>query len=506
MEDYKLEFRNVSKAFPGVVALKNVSFGIKAGTVHVMVGENGAGKSTLMKIINGIHEQTEGEMLLDGKPVKFMSPADARAHGIGMVYQEQQYLPDFTIERYLMLGREQGKFGCINWKAVHNSAVAMLESENLDYNPKTIMRNLSVSDIQLLEITKVLSIENCSIIILDEPTSALSDLEVNRLFEKILKLKERGITVIYISHKMDEIFRIGDYITVLRDGEHIKTAPIDEFTYDSLVAMMVGREINNVYPKESVPIGDVVLDVRHLTSDYLRIHDVSFNVRKGEILGLAGLMGAGRTETVRALFGLEKFDSGEVYVEGNRVRIASVEDAAKAGIAMATEDRRRYGLVLCRNIKENISLSNLRILSTKIGGFMRLKREQNEADKYAKRLKIKANDLYVKAETLSGGNQQKVVLAKCLMASPKILILDEPTRGIDVGAKYEIYKLMIEMAREGIGIIMISSELPEFIGMCDRAYTMFNGRITGELSREEMTQEKVMRLITSDASVAKRKD
>lgn len=506
MGEYKLEFRNISKAFPGIVALKNVSFGIKPGTVHVMVGENGAGKSTLMKIINGIHEQTEGEMLLDGKPVKFMSPADARTHGIGMVYQEQQYLPDFTIERYLMLGREPGRFGCIDWKAVHNSAVDMLERENLDYDPKLIMRSLSVSDIQLLEITKVLSIENCSVIILDEPTSALSNAEVDRLFKKIRKLKERGITVIFISHKMDEIFQIGDYITVMRDGEHIKTAPINEFTYDSLVTLMVGRAINNVYPKEAVPIGDVVMDVKHLTSNFLRIHDISFNVRRGEILGLAGLMGAGRTETVRALFGLDKFDSGEVYVEGNKVHIASVEDAAKAGIAMATEDRRRYGLVLCRSIKENISLSNLGMLSTKLLGFMKLKKESSEADKFSKRLKIKANNLNVKAETLSGGNQQKVVLAKCLMASPKILILDEPTRGIDVGAKFEIYKLMVEMAREGISIIMISSELPELIGMCDRAYTIFSGRITGELSREEMTQETIMRLVTSDASTAKRKD
>ena len=506
MEEYKLEFRNISKAFPGVVALKDVSFGIKPGTVHVMVGENGAGKSTLMKIINGIHEQTEGEMLLDGKPVKFMSPADARAHGIGMVYQEQQYLPDFTIERYLMLGREPGKLGCIDWKAVHDAAVGMLKRENLDYDPKMIMRSLSVSDIQLLEITKVLSIENCSVIILDEPTSALSNTEVSRLFEKIRKLKERGITVIYISHKMDEIFQIGDYITVMRDGEHIRTAPISEFTYDSLVTLMVGRAINNVYPKEPVSIGDVVLEVRHLTSKFLRIHDISFNVKKGEILGLAGLMGAGRTETVRTLFGLEKPDSGEIYVEGKKVHIASVEDAARAGIAMATEDRRRYGLVLSSSIKENISLSNLRMMSTRFLGFMKLKKESKETDRFSKRLKIKASNLSVKAGTLSGGNQQKVVLAKCLMASPKILILDEPTRGIDVGAKFEIYKLMVEMAREGISIIMISSELPEFIGMCDRAYTMFNGRITGEVSREEMTQERIMRLVTSDGSIVARKD
>ena len=505
-EGYKIEFQEISKAFPGVIALNKVSFGIKPGTVHVIVGENGAGKSTLMKIINGIHEPTEGVMLLDGKPVKFASPIDARMHGIGMVYQEQQYLPNFTIERYLMLGREPGRFGCIDWKAVHRCAVEMLARENLHYDSKTVMRSLSVSDIQLLEITKVLSKENCSVIILDEPTSALSNAETDRLFQKIEALKARGITIIYISHKMDEIFRIGDYITVMRDGRHIKTAKTDEFTYDSLVAMMVGRTINNVYPKETVPIGEVVLDVRHLTSSFLRIHDICFHVNRGEILGLAGLMGAGRTETVRALFGLDKYDSGEIYIEGKRVHINGVADAARAGIAMATEDRRRYGLVLCRSIKENISLSNLKMVSTRFFGFMKLKKEEAETDTLSKRLRIKANNLNVKAGTLSGGNQQKVVLAKCLMVSPKILILDEPTRGIDVGAKFEIYKLMTEMVRDGISIIMISSELPEFIGMCDRAYTMYNGCITAELSREELSQENIMRLVTAATPTEIRKD
>lgn len=498
-ESYKLEFREISKAFPGVLALDKVSFGIKPGTVHVLMGENGAGKSTLMKILNGIYDQTEGKMFVDGKEVKFSSPRDAEMHGIGMVYQELQYLPDFTVERYLMLGREPSKAGFVNWKKVHNEAVEMLKREGLDYSPKAIMRSLSVSDIQLLEITKVLSTENCQVLILDEPTSALSNTEVERLFEKIRKLKERGVTIIYISHKMDEIFQIGDYITVMRDGRHIHTAPASEFTQDSLVSMMVGRDtaISNVYPKEEVEIGDVVLEVKNLTSRVSRIHDISFNVRKGEILGLAGLMGAGRTEVVRALFGLDRFDSGEIYIEGKKVNIRNVADASRAGIALATEDRRRYGLVLCRSIKENIALSNLKLLSNKIG-LMKLKKETTETGNYSNRLKVKAPSLNALASTLSGGNQQKVVIAKCLMADPKIMILDEPTRGIDVGAKYEIYKLMVELAKQGISIIMISSEMPEFIGMCDRAYTMFSGRITGELSREELTQENIMHLVTSD--------
>jgi len=492
---YKLEFINITKAFPGVLALNNVSFGIKEGTIHVIMGENGAGKSTLMKIISGVYGQTSGKMLLDGKEVKFSSPRDAEKHGIGMIYQELQYFPDFTIERYLMLGKEPGRFGFINWREVSDRARKMLQEANMNYDPKTIMRRLSVSDIQLLEITKVLKTSGCNIIIMDEPTSALSNAEVDRLFKNISMLKEQGITILYISHKMDEIFKIADYITVMRDGMHINTAPASEYTQESLINMMVGRKISNVYPKEEVEIGDTVLEVKSLTSYASRLYDISFHVRKSEILGIAGLMGSGRTELVRALYGLDSFDKGEIYIDGKEVKIRGVSDAVKAGIAMATEDRRRYGLILCRNIRENIVLSNLKKFSRH--GFMKLAKEKEETEIISKRLKVKAPNLLVKASTLSGGNQQKVVLCKCLLAKPKVLILDEPTRGIDVGAKYEIYKLMVEMARSGISIIMISSELPELIGMCDRAYTMYNGRITGELSREELTQSRIMQLATS---------
>jgi len=412
-----------------------------------------------------------------------------------MIYQELQYFPDFTIERYLMLGKEPGRFGFINWREVSDRARKMLQEANMNYDPKTIMRRLSVSDIQLLEITKVLKTSGCNIIIMDEPTSALSNAEVDRLFKNISMLKEQGITILYISHKMDEIFKIADYITVMRDGMHINTAPASEYTQESLINMMVGRKISNVYPKEEVEIGDTVLEVKSLTSYASRLYDISFHVRKSEILGIAGLMGSGRTELVRALYGLDSFDKGEIYIDGKEVKIRGVSDAVKAGIAMATEDRRRYGLILCRNIRENIVLSNLKKFSRH--GFMKLAKEKEETEIISKRLKVKAPNLLVKASTLSGGNQQKVVLCKCLLAKPKVLILDEPTRGIDVGAKYEIYKLMVEMARSGISIIMISSELPELIGMCDRAYTMYNGRITGELSREELTQSRIMQLATS---------
>ena len=300
---YKLEFINITKAFPGVLALNNVSFGIKEGTIHVIMGENGAGKSTLMKIISGVYGQTSGKMLLDGKEVKFSSPRDAEKHGIGMIYQELQYFPDFTIERYLMLGKEPGRFGFINWREVSDRARKMLQEANMNYDPKTIMRRLSVSDIQLLEITKVLKTSGCNIIIMDEPTSALSNAEVDRLFKNISMLKEQGITILYISHKMDEIFKIADYITVMRDGMHINTAPASEYTQESLINMMVGRKISNVYPKEEVEIGDTVLEVKSLTSYASRLYDISFHVRKSEILGIAGLMGSGRTELVRALYG-----------------------------------------------------------------------------------------------------------------------------------------------------------------------------------------------------------
>lgn len=491
----KLEFQGISKAFPGVLALDQVSFQILPGCIHVMMGENGAGKSTLMKIINGTYEPTEGKMFLDGKEVRFANTKEAEKHGIGMIYQELQYLPDFTVEWYLMLGKEPGRCGFINWKKLSAEAEEMLQEAELQYDLKTTMRELSVSDIQLLEITKVIHMPECSVIIMDEPTSALSNAEVKRLFENIRKLKQKGMTIIYISHKMDEIFQIADYITVMRDGRHIHTAPADEYTQDSLVSMMVGRKIDKVYPKAETRPGETVLEVKNLTSHASRIYDISFKVKKGEILGLAGLMGAGRTEVVRALFGLDGYEEGEISVEGKRVRIRTVSDATRAGIAMATEDRRRYGLILCRSIRENIALSNLRMLSR--GIFLKRKEEKREAGEMAQKLRIKAPGLSVTAGTLSGGNQQKVVLAKWLLSKPKILILDEPTRGIDVGAKYEIYKLMNEMVQSGISIIMISSELPEFIGMCDRAYTMYNGRITGELGRKELTQENIMRMITA---------
>lgn len=493
-EDYILEFRDILKVFPGVVALKDISFGIKRGCVHVIMGENGAGKSTLMKIISGAHEPDGGEMLLNGKSVRFKAPEEARQNQIAMIYQELQYVPMFSVQEFLMMGREPRSAvkGFIDWKKLRQQAKEILDSENLHYDLDEKLQNLSVSDIQLLEITRAISFD-AKIIIMDEPTSALTQSEVERLFENIRKLKERGITILYISHKMDEIFQIGDYITVMRDGTYIDTRKTEDYTMDSLIRQMVGREITDVYPKEEVEIGKPVFEVKNYSTWYTGVHDVSFHVREREILGIAGLMGAGRTELVSSLFGLDRGE-GTVLLEGKEIRIKCVSDALKHGLMMATEDRRRTGIVGCRSILENISLPNLKAVSRY--GILNKKKEKQAVSEMYEKLKVKAPGLDVAVSSLSGGNQQKVVLSKWLLSNPKVLILDDPTRGIDVSAKYEIYRLMVEMVKSGISIIMISSELPELIGMCDRVYTMYEGTFTGEIDRKEFSQERIMGYMT----------
>ena len=494
MEQNFLEFRGVTKIFPGVVALDDVSFSIQKGTVHVIMGENGAGKSTLMKIISGAHPQTSGEIWLNGRKLEMASPEDAKKNGIAMIYQELQYVPNFRVDEFLMMGREPVKArGLIDWKKLRQQAQKILDDEGLSYDLSTLMRQLSVSDIQLLEITRAIS-QDSKIIIMDEPTSALSNAEVDRLFKNIERMKRRGITILYISHKMDEVFRIGDVVTVMRDGRHIETKPISEYTHESVVKAMVGREISTVYPKEEVPIGDTVLEVKNLNSEMDGLQDISFHLRRGEILGLAGLMGAGRTEIASAISGLTRYDSGEIILNGRKLNIRSVRQAVNNGIMIATEDRRRQGIIGKRSIRENISIGNLKTFSKK--GILMKRSESREVNGIAQKLRVKANNIEVLASTLSGGNQQKVVLAKWLLSKPEVLILDEPTRGIDVGAKREIYKLMTEMVKEGISIIMISSELPEFIGMCDRAYIVYEGRIVGEMDRSEFSQDAIMNLAT----------
>ena len=490
---YKLYLKNIYKSFPGVRALDDVSLGIRKGTVHAIIGENGAGKSTLMKIINGSYHPDQGEIWLDGKKVEINSPADSVSMGIAMIFQELNFMPDFTIAEHLFMMREPQKVrGLVDWKTLNEEAGKILKQEGLPYNPQTKMRNLSVSDIQLIEITRALS-QGASIIIMDEPTASISEYEVQRLFKKIEALRENGITILYISHKLEEIFQIADEVTVLRDGCLIGTKGIDEYDRDSIISAMVGRKIEDVYPKRSVRPGEVVLKVDDISLPGVFSH-ISFNVRKGEILGFAGLVGAGRTEILNALSGITPYKEGRVYLDGREIRIHSVASAMEHGILMATEDRKRYGFVGIRSIQENISLPNPDKVSR--FGVVNLKKEEEVTGKMFRDLRVKAPGLKTLTYSLSGGNQQKVVLAKWLLHDPKVLILDEPTKGIDVLSKHEIYKIMDDLTVQGIPIIMVSSELPELIGMCDRVYVISERQIVGEFTGEEITQENIMEVGT----------
>jgi inositol transport system ATP-binding protein len=492
MDSYRLEVRNVSKSFPGVRALDKVSLKVRKGSVLVLCGENGAGKSTLMKIIDGVYQPDEGEIFVEGEKVHIRNPIQAKSLGISMIFQELNYIPEMTVEESLYCGRWPMKKGHIDWKSIRTHTLELLKQENLPYSPTMKMKDLSVSDIQMLEILKAISID-AGIIIMDEPTSAISEREVALLFDKIEDLKSRGKSIIYISHKMDEIFRIADDISVLRDGRVIDTRARDDFTIDDVISLMVGRKLESNFPKRQVPIGEVALAVKGLSSEKV-FKNINFFARTGEIVGFAGLMGAGRTEIMRAVFGLDPYTSGEITVCGKKASIHDPRDAIKYGIAMLSEDRRRFGIIPVRNIRENVGLSNLKLFF--YGGYLHSAVEYDVIDKICSRMEVKAPSLSTTVEELSGGNQQKVVFGKWVLCNARVLILDEPTRGIDVGAKYEIYKLMGDLAAEGKALIMVSSELPELIGMCDRIYVICKGTIAGELQREEFSQEKIMRLAT----------
>lgn len=490
---YKISIKKINKSFSAVYALKDVSFNIRPGEVHAIVGENGAGKSTLMKILSGMLKADSGEIEINGKVVDISSAKVAESLGIAMIYQELLYMPALTVAENLVVGRYPNKMGIVQWKEIYQQAAELLEKENILISPKDKVGSLSISDIQMLEILKA-TCHNAEIIIMDEPTSSLTRFEAERLFKKIRSMREQGLTIIYISHKMEEIFSLCDRATVMRDGAVIGTYNVKDTDSDTLISMMVGRQITDVYPKEDVKIGEIGFELRHF-SDNRKFKDINIFCRKGEIVGLAGLVGAGRTEIVSAAFGLEKNVEGEIYVDGNRCVIKTTRDAINNGIMMATEDRRKYGMVSIRSIMENISLPQLDELFSQYG-FLNKKKEKEEVEKIFNTLRIKAPDIKTKVYTLSGGNQQKVVIGKWMVNPPKVFILDEPTRGIDVGAKYEIYKIMMNMAKKGICIIMISSELPELLGMCDRCYVIREGRVKGELNREDMNQETIMHIAT----------
>lgn len=502
---YILEMRNITKEFPGVRALDNVTFRVAAGEIHGLVGENGAGKSTLMKILSGVYPYGEytGEIIFNGELVQFRSIRDSERAGIGIIYQELALVPELPVYENIFIGHEITNGFTIDWNETIRRANEMLEKVGLRINPTVKVKDLGVGQQQLVEIAKALSKE-VKLLILDEPTSALSEEDVAVLFDLLRALKAQGVTCVLISHKLREVIEIADTVTVLRDGKTICTldAHKGEVTREALVKNMVGREINDVFPKrEHRPSDEVVFEVRNwnvydrMLRKYV-LRDVHFKVRRGEIVGLAGLMGSGRTELALSLFGnpREYHVEGEVYVKGKRVEFKHPEDAIAAGVAYVTEDRKGNGLILIQDVKQNITLSNLEEVSR--WNVVDAHEEIRVAEHYRQALDIKTPSLEQKVLNLSGGNQQKVSLAKWLFARPEILILDEPTRGIDVGAKYEIYTIMNELVQQGMSILLISSELPEILGMSDRIYVLSSGRITGELPADRATQEEIMYLAT----------
>ncbi|MBC7327786.1 sugar ABC transporter ATP-binding protein [bacterium] len=495
-----LVMRGITKQFPGVLALDNVNFEVERGEIHALVGENGAGKSTLLKILAGALPMDKGEIILDGKPVVFHSPLDAMRHGIAVIYQEFNLVPYLSAGENIFLGREPRKFnGFVDFKKLHAEAQAILNRIGANFSSRDIVARLSVAQQQMTEIAKALS-QNAKIIAMDEPTSALTEKEVEHLFEIMRGLKEEGVAIIFVSHRLEEIFQIAERITVLRDGKYVGTKRVEETNRDEVITMMVGREIKEKIPKRPAKIGDEILRVEGLTRKGV-FSDITFSLRKGEILGLAGLVGSGRTEIARAIFGADPIDSGKIYLEGKEVKIRSPQDAIRLGIGLLTEDRKRYGLILPMTVRENTTLANL--MEVAMRGFINFSRERAVAKRFVDELAIKTPSVEQLARNLSGGTQQKLVLAKWLFTKSKVLIFDEPTRGIDVGAKVEIYELMNQLAERGVGIIMISSELPEVLGMSDRILVIHEGKIAGELMREEATQEKIMQLATG-GSIADR--
>ncbi|KIL40523.1 D-ribose transporter ATP-binding protein [Gordoniibacillus kamchatkensis] len=490
MSEILLAMKDVCKSFPGVKVLENVQFELRKGELHALMGENGAGKSTLMKIVGGIYRMDRGSIAVEGSTVQIASPSAAQRLGIAIIHQELNLIPHLSIMENIFLGREfkVGRTPWINWRKMKDEARSYLRQLGLELDPGMQVSELSVGQQQLIEIAKALSMD-AKVLVLDEPTAALTDREIDALFEVITTLKAKGVGMVYISHRMEEIFRMCDRVTVLRDGQYIGTERISDTSMDRLVKMMVGREIKDRFPKVQVQPGQEKMKVSGLSLKG-KLHDISFAVRSGEILGIAGLMGAGRTELAKAICGVAPADKGTVSLDGRPVAIKSPVDAIRAGIALITEDRKGEGLLLSLSVRENLALPNLNALSR--FGFMKYKKENQLTENSIRQLLIKTSNGEQKAGSLSGGNQQKVVIGKWLAAKPQVLILDEPTRGVDIGAKKEIYDLMNELVSQGVAIIMISSELPEVLGMSDRILVMHEGRITGEFARAEASQENIM--------------
>ena len=489
----RLEVRDIIKSFPGVKALKGVSLRVMPGEVLSVVGENGAGKSTLMKILAGVQSQDSGQILVDGVERKFSSVSDAMSHGIAIIHQELNLADNLEIGANIFLGREPRRLGIINNQKINAEAKALLERIGLNVSPRMLVRELTVGQQQMVEIAKALSI-NARVLIMDEPTSSLSAGESARLFQVIRDLRSAGVSIVYISHRLAEVQDLSDRVTVLRDGENAGELQRQDVSHDSLVRLMVGRDISRFFVRNPHPKGDVAIEVKDVVTATWPRHRLNLKIRAGEIVGIAGLVGAGRTELLRTLFGVDAPVSGSIEVAGHVVPLKSPQDAIAAGVALVPEDRKQQGVVLEMTIRENTGLASLHQHSR--FGFLNFAVEKMQSAEMGKRLRVKApNDLH-RVGNLSGGNQQKVVLGKWLALKPRVLLLDEPTRGIDVGAKQEIYQLMDELAGQGIAVLFVSSEMEEIIGMSDRVIVMHEGRITGELNREELSEESVMHLAT----------
>ena len=482
--------KGIRKSFYGVEVLHSVDFSLQPGTVHALMGENGAGKSTLMKVLAGVHRCDAGQIFIDGQKAEIESPAQAQELGVAMIHQELSPVMEMSVAENIFLGREPSHLGFVNYAQLYKQTAELLEGLNIHLNPRAKMKSLRVADQQMVEIAKAIS-QNAKIMIMDEPTSAITDNEVDSLFRMIADMKTRGVGIIYISHKMDEIFRVSDQITVLRDGVNMNTWNTPEVDNETLIRSMVGRELKAQFPKITVPIGETVLKVDHLSLKG-QYEDISFELHRGEILGFVGLVGAGRTELMHSLFGITRPDAGAVTLNGQEVRFKSPKDAIRHGIAYVTEDRKGEGLILPMSVRHNTTLAALGdFVKT---GLLQEGREGRVVDEEVGALGIKVHSTRQAVKSLSGGNQQKVVLAKWMITHPNIIIFDEPTRGIDVGAKAEIYKIMCNYVAEGNAIIMISSEMPEAMGMSDRIIVLSNHKYSGELKREEFTQEAIVQM------------
>jgi rhamnose transport system ATP-binding protein len=488
-----LALEGVSKSFGAVRALRDVSLRLYAGEAHALAGENGAGKSTLIKALAGVHRPDAGTVLLDGAPVVFHGPADARDAGVAVIYQEPTLFPDLSVAENIFVGRQPRRsLGRVDHKAVKRATADLFRRLGVDLDPEQPARGLSIADQQLVEIAKALSFD-ARVLIMDEPTAALTGSEVARLFGVVRALREGGAAVLFISHRLEEVFALCQRVTTLRDGVRIASEPVDGLTEDDLVRRMVGRDLDELYPKQDAQVGEVALSVRRLTREGV-FTDISFDVRRGEIVGLAGLVGAGRSEVARAVFGVDRWDAGRVEVDGRPLKPGAPSLAMAAGLALVPEDRRAQGLVMDMSVERNINLTGF--AATSRAGLMNRSAERSRAVDWSVRLRVKYARLADVVETLSGGNQQKVVLAKWLATEPRVLIVDEPTRGIDVGTKAEVHRLLSQLAADGLAVLMISSDLPEILGMADRVLVMHEGRLAAEIARGQATEESVMAAAT----------